>query len=72
MKRGYYDLSQLLMLSIHTSIVQKDMFTRVLKGNIGVDSRVFPAGTPGCLLDTFARTALWEVGKNYNHGWWKW
>eukprot|EP01036_Dinobryon_divergens_P031374 gene31374-40760_t len=47
---------------------QKEMFTRVLKGNIGVDSRVFPTGTPGCQLDTFARTALWEVGKNYNHG----
>ena len=44
------------------------MFTRVLKGHIAVDSRVFPAGTPGCLLDTFARSALWEVGKNYNHG----
>lgn len=44
------------------------MFTRVLKGHIAVDSRVFPVGTPGCLLDTFARSALWEVGKNYNHG----
>ena len=45
-----------------------EMFTRVLKGNIGVDSRVFPVGTPGCLLDSYAREFLWEIGENFGHG----
>ena len=44
------------------------MFTRVLKGHIAVSKRSFPAGTPGCLLDSFARASLWEIGKNFNHG----
>lgn len=47
---------------------QREMFTRVLKGNIALDSAVFPAGTPGVLLDSYARQYLWEVGKNYLHG----
>ena len=34
---------------------QKEMFTRVLKGNIGLDTQIFPTGTPGCFLDSFAR-----------------
>lgn len=44
------------------------MYTRVLKGNIGVDTMVFPENTPGFVLDVFARKALWEVGKDYGHG----
>ena len=44
------------------------MFTRVLKGHIGIDSRVFPVGTPGCLLDSYAREHLWAVGKDFLHG----
>ena len=47
---------------------QKEMFTRVLKGHIGLDSRVFPAGTAGCYLDAFAREHLWAIGKDYIHG----
>ena len=43
-------------------------FTRVLKGNIGVDSMVFPENTPGFVLDVFARKALWEAGVDYGHG----
>jgi Xaa-Pro aminopeptidase len=41
----------------------RDTFTRVLKGNIGVDRMVFPEGTPGFVLDVFARKSLWEAGK---------
>lgn len=44
------------------------MFTRVLKGHIGLDSRVFPSGTAGCFLDSYAREHLWAVGKDYIHG----
>lgn len=46
----------------------KDVYTRVLKGNIGVDSMKFPEGTPGFVLDVFARKSLWEAGKDYGHG----
>lgn len=46
----------------------RDYYTRVLKGNIGVDTMVFPENTPGFVLDVFARKALWEIGKNYGHG----
>jgi len=45
-----------------------DHYTRVLKGNIGVDAMVFPENTPGFVLDVFARKALWEVGRDYGHG----
>lgn len=57
--------------TIHTgtpSALQRELFTRVLKGNIAIDSRVFPAGTPGCLLDAYAREHLWAVGKDFIHG----
>ena len=46
----------------------KDYYTRVLKGNIGVDTMIFPEDTPGLVLDVFARKALWEAGKDYGHG----
>lgn len=43
-------------------------YTRVLKGNIGVDSMIFPVNTPGFVLDVFARKSLWEAGLDYGHG----
>eukprot|EP00542_Grammatophora_oceanica_P020470 CAMPEP_0194041766 /NCGR_PEP_ID=MMETSP0009_2-20130614/13602_1 /TAXON_ID=210454 /ORGANISM="Grammatophora oceanica, Strain CCMP 410" /LENGTH=733 /DNA_ID=CAMNT_0038685373 /DNA_START=101 /DNA_END=2302 /DNA_ORIENTATION=- len=46
----------------------RDLYTRVLKGNIGVDTMVFPENTPGFVLDVFARKSLWEAGKDYGHG----
>lgn len=46
----------------------KEAYTRVLKGNIGVDTMIFPENTPGFVLDVFARKALWEVGLDYGHG----
>ena len=45
-----------------------DNYTRVLKGNIGVDSMIFPTNTPGFVLDAFARKALWEAGRDFGHG----
>jgi len=46
----------------------RDLYTRVLKGNIGVDTMIFPENIPGFVLDVFARKSLWEVGKDYGHG----
>ena len=64
---GTTDVTRTLHLG-NPSNYQKDMFTRVLKGHIGVDSRVFPVGTPGCLLDSYAREHLWAIGKDFIHG----
>uniref|UniRef100_A0A7S0ZFC2 Xaa-Pro aminopeptidase P n=1 Tax=Timspurckia oligopyrenoides TaxID=708627 RepID=A0A7S0ZFC2_9RHOD len=47
---------------------QRKTFTLVLKGHIAVDSAVFPSGTPGVLLDTLARSPLWQAGLDYRHG----
>lgn len=46
----------------------KENYTRVLKGNIGVDVMVFPTNTPGFVLDVFARKSLWQAGLDYGHG----
>jgi Xaa-Pro aminopeptidase len=46
----------------------RDRFTRVLKGHIALGSARFPRGTTGSQLDALARTALWAVGIDYDHG----
>uniref|UniRef100_A0A6Q2YL93 Xaa-Pro aminopeptidase 1 n=1 Tax=Esox lucius TaxID=8010 RepID=A0A6Q2YL93_ESOLU len=50
------------------SAYEKETFTYVLKGHIAVSAAVFPNGTKGHLLDSFARQALWESGLDYLHG----
>ncbi len=47
---------------------QRDRFTRVLKGHIGIASCRFPERTTGTQLDVLARHALWQVGLDYQHG----
>jgi Xaa-Pro aminopeptidase len=46
----------------------KDRFTRVLKGHIALALAVFPEGTNGSQLDSFARQFLWAAGLDYAHG----
>lgn len=46
----------------------KDRFTRVLKGHIALARAVFPKGTAGSQLDSFARQFLWSAGLDYAHG----
>uniref|UniRef100_UPI00398EF0B4 xaa-Pro aminopeptidase 1 isoform X1 n=2 Tax=Pristiophorus japonicus TaxID=55135 RepID=UPI00398EF0B4 len=47
---------------------EKECFTYVLKGHICLGSAVFPSGTKGHLLDSFARASLWDHGLDYLHG----
>ena len=47
---------------------EMEAFTRVLQGHIGIDTAVFPEGTPGFVLDAYARRALWAAGLDYAHG----
>lgn len=46
----------------------RDRFTRVLKGHIALARAVFPKGTAGSQLDSFARQFLWSAGLDYAHG----
>ena len=46
----------------------RDRFTRVLRGHIAIARAVFPDGTTGAQLDSFARQFLWQAGIDYDHG----
>lgn len=46
----------------------KNNCTLALKGLIQLSMVKFPKGTRGVQLDAFARMALWQQGKDYNHG----
>ncbi|MDB5625126.1 MAG: peptidase, partial [Tardiphaga sp.] len=39
----------------------RDRFTRVLRGHIAIAAAVFPDGTTGAQLDSFARQFLWQA-----------
>lgn len=47
---------------------EKRAFTRVLQGHISIDTAIFPTGTSGYIIDSFARRALWQEGWDYRHG----
>ncbi len=44
---------------------EKEMFTLVLKGNIGLSTAVFPEGTTFNNIDVLARNPLWKKGLDY-------
>ena len=45
-----------------------ERFTQVLKGHIAIARAVFPDGTTGAQLDSFARQFLWTQGLDFDHG----
>jgi Xaa-Pro aminopeptidase len=66
-KDGTTDITRTLAVGEPTAEM-RDRFTRVLKGMIAVATAVFPKGTRGGQLDSFARRPLWEAGVDYAHG----
>jgi Xaa-Pro aminopeptidase len=46
----------------------RDRFTRVLRGHIAIARAIFPDGTTGAQLDSFARQYLWQAGIDFEHG----
>ena len=46
----------------------RQRFTLVLKGMIAISQAVFPEGTTGAQIDSFARAALWRHGLDFDHG----
>jgi Xaa-Pro aminopeptidase len=64
---GTTDITRTVVIGEPTAEM-KDRFTRVLKGHIAIATAVFPKGTRGSQLDSFARRPLWEAGLDYAHG----
>ena len=64
---GTTDITRTIALGEPTD-EQKEMYTRVLKGHIGLSMLKFPKGFSGRQIELPARKALWDVGKNYGHG----
>ena len=64
---GTTDITRTMAIGTPTA-TQIEMFTRVLKGHIGVAMHVFPQGTTGKEVDVPARKPLLEIGKNFGHG----
>jgi Xaa-Pro aminopeptidase len=50
------------------SAEMRTRFTLVLKGHIAIAQTVFPDGTAGAQLDSFARQFLWRHGLDFDHG----
>ncbi|MCQ2536179.1 MAG: aminopeptidase P family protein [Lachnospiraceae bacterium] len=47
---------------------EKKYFTLVLKGHLNLAAAKFKKGCTGMALDYIARSPLWELGEDYNHG----
>jgi len=64
---GTTDVTRTVAIGTPTAEM-RDRFTRVLQGHIGVARALFPDGTRGSQLDSFARQFLWRAGLDYAHG----
>lgn len=64
---GTTDVTRTLHFGTPTD-AQRRAFTRVLQGHIAIDTAVFPNGTTGYIIDTWARRYLWKDGLDYRHG----
>jgi Xaa-Pro aminopeptidase len=61
------DITRTVAVGEPTSEMRR-RFTRVLKGHIAIARAVFPVGTTGAQLDSFARQHLWQAGLDFDHG----
>lgn len=66
-QEGTTDITRAIVLGPLTDI-QKEHYTRVLKGNLALAAAKFPKGCSGESLDAIARMPLWEAQLDYNHG----
>ena len=48
--------------------LEKEDYTLVLKGMIGLSTAIFPRGTRGANIDVLARIPLWKALRNFGHG----
>ncbi len=64
---GTTDITRTVIVGEPTAEM-RERFTRVLKGHIGIATAIFPDGTTGAQLDSFARAPLWAGGIDFDHG----
>jgi Xaa-Pro aminopeptidase len=64
---GTTDITRTVALG-EPSAEARARFTRVLKGHIAIATMVFPDGTTGAQIDSFARQFLWAAGVDFDHG----
>jgi len=64
---GTTDITRTIAVGTPTDAMRRN-FTLVLKGHIAVARAVFPDGTTGGQLDSFARQFLWQAGIDFDHG----
>jgi len=64
---GTTDVTRTVAIGTPTAEM-RDRFTRVLQGHIAIATALFPKGTRGGQLDSFARRPLWDAGLDYAHG----
>ena len=64
---GTTDITRTVAVGTPTAEM-RERFTRVLKGHIAIARAVFPDGTTGAQLDSFARQFLWAAGIDFDHG----
>jgi Xaa-Pro aminopeptidase len=64
---GTTDITRTVAIGTPTAEM-RDRFTRVLKGHIAIARAIFPDGSSGAQLDSFARHALWNAGLDFDHG----
>jgi Xaa-Pro aminopeptidase len=64
---GTTDITRTIAVGEPT-VEMRDRFTRVLKGHIAIARAIFPEGTTGAQLDSFARQFLWAQGLDFDHG----
>eukprot|EP00483_Globobulimina_turgida_P011636 UN11658 len=68
---GTTDTTRTMWLGIdgsEASAHMKECYTRVLKGVIALTTMIFPSETKGPMLDSVARSYLWQIGLDYRHG----
>jgi Xaa-Pro aminopeptidase len=64
---GTTDVTRTIAIGTPTDEM-RDRFTRVLRGHLAIARAVFPDGTTGAQLDSFARQFLWQAGLDFEHG----
>jgi Xaa-Pro aminopeptidase len=61
------DITRTIAIGEPSSEVRR-CFTLVLQGHIAIARAIFPVGTSGAQLDSFARRSLWQAGLDFDHG----
>jgi Xaa-Pro aminopeptidase len=64
---GTTDITRTIAVGFPTADMRRK-FTLVLKGHIAIARALFPDGTTGAQLDSFARQFLWQAGVDFDHG----